>query len=103
MQAVTGGMPDTIEDGTEGLLVEPDNVTALQSALYSMMGDRELRERMGRAGAERIRLRNNHEAFARQMEAEIIAYLDSVGASLSSPEAKHHVCNQATLPTIRLF
>ena len=35
-----GGIPDLVEDGVNGLLVEPGNVTALADALVSVLADR---------------------------------------------------------------
>ncbi|GGC48077.1 glycosyltransferase [Chelatococcus reniformis] len=75
-----GGMPETVADGVEGLLVEPENVAALADALRALMRDDALRERMGRAGAERIRDRDNHETFARRMEARLLAYREAEAA-----------------------
>jgi glycosyltransferase involved in cell wall biosynthesis len=46
-----GGIPDLVEDGVNGLLVEPGNVTALADALVSVLADRDLATRLG-AGAE---------------------------------------------------
>jgi glycogen(starch) synthase len=67
-----GGMAETVQDGVEGLLIEPENVVAQIEALRRLMRDETLRDRMGRAGAERIRRRNNHDVFARRMETVIL-------------------------------
>jgi len=45
------GAEDAIVDGVTGLLVQPE-VDAVAGALAKMLGDAELRERMGRAGRE---------------------------------------------------
>jgi len=45
-----GGIPDLVEDGTNGLLVEPGDSAALADALVRVLSDRELAERLG-AGA----------------------------------------------------
>jgi glycosyltransferase involved in cell wall biosynthesis len=47
------GIPHTVRDGQEGLLVEPADVAALADALGRLMSDRDLRERLGRAGRVR--------------------------------------------------
>ena len=70
----TGGMPETIEDRMEGLLVAPENISELEDALRRLMADSALREAMGRAGAERVRQRNNHLTFARRMEQVLLDY-----------------------------
>ena len=46
-----GGIPDLVEEGVNGLLVEPGNVTALADALVSVLADHDLAARLG-AGAE---------------------------------------------------
>lgn len=51
----TGGIPDWLVDGVTGVLTEPGDVGALASALRTLLADRELRTRMGAAGAERLR------------------------------------------------
>jgi glycosyltransferase involved in cell wall biosynthesis len=51
-----GGIPDLVEDGVNGLLVEPGDSDALASALVRVLCDRALAERLGqraRASTER--------------------------------------------------
>ncbi|MEA3188337.1 MAG: hypothetical protein QOD99_2167 [Chthoniobacter sp.] len=72
-----GGIPETLRDGQEGLLITPENVAELENALRVLMSDQQLREKMGRAGAERIRSENNHLTAAREMERVILDYLES--------------------------
>jgi glycosyltransferase involved in cell wall biosynthesis len=43
-----GGIPDLVEDGANGLLVEPGDVDALADALHRVLSDRALAERLGR-------------------------------------------------------
>ena len=43
-----GGVPELIEDGSSGLLVEPRDLEALVAALGTLLRDRELRLRLGR-------------------------------------------------------
>jgi glycosyltransferase involved in cell wall biosynthesis len=42
-----GSIPDLVEDGVAGLLVEPDDPQALADALVRVLRDRELAERLG--------------------------------------------------------
>jgi glycosyltransferase involved in cell wall biosynthesis len=54
--AAVGGLLDAVEDGATGLLVPPRDVAALRAALERLLGDAELRKRLGaaaRAKAER--------------------------------------------------
>jgi glycosyltransferase involved in cell wall biosynthesis len=50
--SAVGGVPEIIDDGRTGLLVAPGAVAALADALARLLGDRALREQMGRAGRE---------------------------------------------------
>ncbi len=48
-----GGIPQAIQDGITGLLVEPKNIPALAEAIEKLHNDRQLAEAMGKAGAIR--------------------------------------------------
>jgi colanic acid/amylovoran biosynthesis glycosyltransferase len=48
------GTPELVEDGVSGLLVHPARADLLAGALARLAGDRELRERLGRAGRARV-------------------------------------------------
>jgi glycosyltransferase involved in cell wall biosynthesis len=49
-----GGMPEVVADGETGLLVPARDAEALAAAIVRLLKDNELRERMGRAGRERV-------------------------------------------------
>jgi glycosyltransferase involved in cell wall biosynthesis len=59
-----GGLPEAVVDGETGLLVAPGDVTALRAALDHLLGDAELRARLGAAGRERVRERFSREVAA---------------------------------------
>jgi glycosyltransferase involved in cell wall biosynthesis len=48
-----GGVPDVLEDGASGILVDPDDVAGIASAIESLLSGRSLAEQMGRAARER--------------------------------------------------
>ena len=48
------GIPELVENGKEGLLVEPGNAKALAEAIESLAADRELMREMGISGRAKI-------------------------------------------------
>ena len=52
--AQAGGVPDAIVHGETGLLVEPSDPAALADALFTLLGDPQLRARMGETARARI-------------------------------------------------
>ncbi len=53
VSANVGGVPEVVEDGVTGILVDPGNVEALAEAISVFLKDPEKRKRMGKAGRER--------------------------------------------------
>jgi glycosyltransferase involved in cell wall biosynthesis len=49
-----GGLPEVVEHGVTGFLVEPGNVGELRTRLAEVLGDRRLAERLGRNARERV-------------------------------------------------
>lgn len=49
-----GGIPEQVEDGVTGSLFEMGNVKELASKLDELMGDAQLRKRLGRAARQRL-------------------------------------------------
>lgn len=49
-----GGLPEVVEHGVTGFLVEPGNVTALRERISEVVGNPPLAARMGRAARERV-------------------------------------------------
>ncbi|MBA2614563.1 MAG: glycosyltransferase family 4 protein [Actinobacteria bacterium] len=62
-----GGIPEMVEDGRTGLLVEPDDSAALASALDRLATNEEERRRLGCAGAERARTVYDADEAGRRM------------------------------------
>jgi glycosyltransferase involved in cell wall biosynthesis len=59
-----GGLPEAVVDGETGLLVPPGDVSALRAALERLLGDAELRARLGAAARDRVRERFSREVAA---------------------------------------
>jgi glycosyltransferase involved in cell wall biosynthesis len=55
--SAVGGLLDLVVDGETGLLVPARDPAALRGALERLLGDSELRDRLGAAARERIRER----------------------------------------------
>jgi glycosyltransferase involved in cell wall biosynthesis len=60
-----GGVSEQVVDGETGLLVEPGDVEQLAEALAALVGDRELRTRLGAAGRARAERAFDLEPFRR--------------------------------------
>lgn len=50
----TGGLPDVVEDGKTGFLVEPENEVELANAVIKLLQDKQLQEEMGEAGNQKL-------------------------------------------------
>jgi glycosyltransferase involved in cell wall biosynthesis len=50
----TGGLPELVDDGRTGILIEPGAAQALADAIASLASDEETRRRLGAAGRERV-------------------------------------------------
>jgi colanic acid/amylovoran biosynthesis glycosyltransferase len=69
------GIPELIEDGTDGLLVPPGRVDALTDALDRLVRAPEERYRMGAAGREKVRADYDVARSARRMRSVLEAEL----------------------------
>jgi glycosyltransferase involved in cell wall biosynthesis len=68
--ARVGGIPDLIEDGSNGLLVEPGEVEALADAIVRVLGERALAERLARGAQASADLWTiSADEFARRLRA----------------------------------
>ena len=70
-----GGLLDLVVDEETGLLVPPQDVAALRTALQRLLADKELRRRLGTAGRERIREQFSWDRFA---DETLRAYEDAL-------------------------
>jgi glycosyltransferase involved in cell wall biosynthesis len=71
-----GGLPEVVEHGVTGFLVEPGNVPELHGRLAEVVGDRRLAERLGQNARERFLEKFTWEACA---ERCLAAYAELVG------------------------
>jgi glycogen synthase len=75
----TGGIPEVVAHGVEGLLVTPDSPLELRDALAQLMQDQALRESMGKAGKHRIRERDNYQTMALHLEKVYMSLIAAKG------------------------
>lgn len=71
-----GGIPEAVEDGVNGFLINPGDTDEMKRKIVRLLKDKELRDRMGNKGAEKInstfRLDRVMEKFYREYEALLI-------------------------------
>jgi glycosyltransferase involved in cell wall biosynthesis len=85
-----GGIPTSVEDGVDGLLVPPEDPIALAAAIARVLDDAELRARLVENGRQRADA-NTVEAFTEVLAEEIVAVMAQdtgpTSAAISDPEA----------------
>ena len=62
-----GGIPDILEDGQTGYLVEPRNADAIGDRVVNLLSDQKLRSIMGRKGRQ-VALENNQQIMIEKLE-----------------------------------
>jgi glycosyltransferase involved in cell wall biosynthesis len=67
-----GGTPDIIVDGVSGFLVEYGDKGVLMARLKELLQNKELRERMGNAGRERVEREFNFATFSCNLETALL-------------------------------
>lgn len=68
----SGGVLDAIVDGETGLLVDPTNIEAVADACTRLLQDRDLAQRMGAAGRDRVCKQYLWERVAAGVEAALL-------------------------------
>jgi glycosyltransferase involved in cell wall biosynthesis len=71
------GIPELVENGVNGILVDPESPDALADALLRVMKDPSLAERLGREGEATIRGRFDGDVMARQLA---VLFANAMGA-----------------------
>lgn len=74
------GIPELVEDRATGLLVEPDDASALADAISQLLEDPELRGRLAAAGRQRVL-----QSFDIDRNAELLAELLGATGEAGSP------------------
>lgn len=72
-----GGMPEAVADGHSGLLVKPGDARELRAALERLIGDPELRQRLGAQGRARI---EREFSVAQMVDGNLAVYREVLGA-----------------------
>ncbi|MBI3753107.1 MAG: glycosyltransferase family 4 protein [Deltaproteobacteria bacterium] len=62
-----GGVPEVVEDGTSGILVEPENPHALAEAIIGLLKDKERMKKMGDAGRKIVEEKYSVDAMVERM------------------------------------
>ncbi len=81
----TGGVVETVVDGTTGLLVSPGDVHGLAEAILRLIRDDHLRASMGQAGSTRVRHCFSWDGIAKDVFAEY-SRLSCPATAKSDPE-----------------
>jgi glycosyltransferase involved in cell wall biosynthesis len=81
LSTTVSGVPELITNGETGVLVAPDDVDALTAGLIRLIADPALRQRLGQAGARRVR-----EQF--DATAEIHQLVHRLNQSLEAPNTR---------------
>ena len=70
--ANAGGIPEVIEDGKTGVLIDPKNINSLSENIIKLLKDKDLCSSIGKAGKERFEKEFSFEAFKERLEEVII-------------------------------
>jgi glycosyltransferase involved in cell wall biosynthesis len=76
-----GALPDVVEDGFSGYLVEPDDIQALSERLIALLGDPERAQVFGSRGRSRVENRYTWSNVARIMSEHIQRHVPGVRAT----------------------
>jgi glycosyltransferase involved in cell wall biosynthesis len=77
-----GGIPEIIEDGRTGFLVDRGDVAAIAEAVLRLLGDPDLRLRFGANGYQGVEEKFNH-------RKNVAALIDLYGITADSRQAKN--------------
>jgi glycosyltransferase involved in cell wall biosynthesis len=75
-----GGIPEIIEEGKSGLLIDPQNPSAIAEKVITLLQNPELRRAMGEQGRRRVETRYDNRQMVRRLED---LYREILGAGIS--------------------
>ncbi len=78
---VFGGSPEVVQDGVTGFVANPFDVAGFSDRIRRLLLDRELAERLGRAGLERMRNSFRIERLFREFDEEYRTAIDLARAA----------------------
>jgi glycosyltransferase involved in cell wall biosynthesis len=87
-----GGIPELVEDEKTGFVVDRGDSSAIAERILELVADREMRERMGRAGREAAAAR-----FDLERNVELVVNLYGIEASESANSAREGVVSVGML------
>jgi glycosyltransferase involved in cell wall biosynthesis len=83
--ARAAAVPETVMDGETGLLVDPEDPTALARAIAALLSDPDLRRGMGEAGRRRVE-QYRADRVASSFLSSVRSALDGLAAPRRSPQ-----------------
>jgi hypothetical protein len=75
------GIPELVEDGVTGLLVDPEDWDQIADSILRLVRDQELARRLGRAGRERVEAEFSLRSTVAELAARIEKELEADGAA----------------------
>ena len=82
-----GGIPEFVEDHVTGFLISPGDVEALVDRLKTLIGDSDLRQKMGQQGAQRMRHEHTEETMVNRIHQVYKRHWVAEDATASAPRA----------------
>jgi len=73
---LSGGLPEMLDEGKAGLLVEPDNVEEMSDAICKLLSDPDYAKKLGSIGRQRVKDHYTTKVHARNVEE---VYADILG------------------------
>jgi hypothetical protein len=96
----SGGIPEVVEDGVTGILIEPGNAEQLADAVFRLARTPKLRTEMGLKGRARFDERFTVNRFARSIVSHVEGLLQSHGRSKGHLRNRLPVTKRKYLPVV---